>query len=128
ITHAYTEQLARPDRSLQWAMPQYGIGRTSCTRGNLAMTIPNERPNWLRRWQYLEFGKVRAYPLTQCHHLALVLKNRSLPLDCPAVRALALQALFQLGDLSRGEPTIMLWRQDETDTFEALFRELQVSL
>ncbi|CAM9964866.1 unnamed protein product, partial [Scytosiphon promiscuus] len=128
LADGYTEQLGGPDSRLQWAMSQYGIDKTSCERGNLAMATMDDRPEWLRRSQYVEFGKVRAYPLTQCHQLALVLKDRSLPLSRPAVRTLVQQALFQIGDVSMGRPTMMLWRQEEADSFAALFHELKIRI
>lgn len=128
VARELTEQLSESNRSLQWAMPQYGMGQTSPERGNLAIATQSDAPAWLNKRQYLAFGRVRAYPLIQCRQLMLVLKDRTLPLDHPAVRTLVSQALFQLGELSSSQPATLLWRHDQADTFAALFHELEVSL
>lgn len=128
VAREFTEQLPGSDRSLQWAMPQYGISKTSSERGNVAIATQSDAPTWLSKRQYLAFGRVRAYPLMQCRQLALALKDRILPLDRLAVRVLVAQALFQLGELSSSQPATLLWRHDQADTFSALFHELKVSL
>ena len=127
-TRAFTEQLSEEDRSLQWAMPQYGIGRTSPERGNLAIVSQSDAPNWLGKHQFLAFGGVRAYPLLQQRKLVLVLRDRSLPLGRPAVRTLVCQALYQIGELSTAPSITLLWRHDQDEVFTALFDELKVSM
>ncbi|CAM9708595.1 unnamed protein product, partial [Scytosiphon promiscuus] len=124
IALEFTEQLSGSDRSLQWAMPQYG-GQTSPDRGNLAIATQSDAPSWLSKRQYMAFAQVRAYPLVQYRQLALVLKDRTLPLDRPAVRTLVSQALFQLGELSSREPATLLWRHGQAETLAALFHELE---
>ncbi|CAM9858519.1 unnamed protein product [Ectocarpus sp. 6 AP-2014] len=127
ISEGYTEQLSEPDgESLQWALPQHGVGQTSRERGNIALATQGDTPEWLNKRQYLAFGGVRAYPLTQCRQLMLVLRNRTLPLDHPAVRTLVSQALFHVGDLSTSVPSTLLWRHDQADAFAALFDELKI--
>lgn len=123
---AFTEQLPEEDQSLQWAMPQYGIGKTSPERGNLAIVNQRDAPDWLGKRQFLAFGGVRAYPLAQQRKLVLVLQDRSLPLGRPAVRSLTCQALYQIGELSSAAPTTLLWRHDQEEVFAALADELQV--
>ncbi|CAM9681753.1 unnamed protein product, partial [Ectocarpus sp. 8 AP-2014] len=127
ISEGYTEQLWEPDRQrLQWALPQHGVGQTSPERGNVALATQGDAPDWLNKRQYLAFGGVRAYPLTQCRQLMLVLRDRTLPLDHPAVRTLVSQALFHVGDLSTSVPSTLVWRHDQADAFAALFDELKV--
>ncbi|CAN0036131.1 unnamed protein product, partial [Scytosiphon promiscuus] len=125
IAYEFTEQLSGSDRSLQWAMRQYGVGQASPVRGNMAIATQSDAPSWLSKRQYMAFAQVRAYPLGQYRQLALVLKDRTLPLDHPAVCTLVSQALFQLGDLSSREPATLLWRHDQADTLTALFHELK---
>ena len=131
---AFTEKLSDQDQSLQWAMPQYGIGQTSPERSNLAIVNQIDAPEWLGKRQFLAFGGVRAYPLAQQRKLVLMLRDRTLPLGRPAVRSLVCQALYQIGELSagvaslyRGLPAIqLLWRHDQEKVFAALVDELQV--
>ncbi|CAM9896127.1 unnamed protein product, partial [Ectocarpus fasciculatus] len=127
VVRGFTEQLLGQDQSLQWAMPQYGIGKTSPARGNMAIASQGDAVGFSKR-EYLAFGGLRAYPLQQLRKLALVLRDRSLPLDHPAVRTLMSQALFQIGELSSSPPATLLWRGDQEDMFSALFDELQVRI
>ena len=122
----HTERLM--ESSLQWAMPQRGFASTDCTRGNLAIATQGDAPTWLDKVAYITFGSLRAYPLLQLRKLAVALRERSLPLDQPDVRRLVCQALFHVGDISSEGPISLLWREDEMDTFSALFDELRVSL
>lgn len=126
VVRGFTEELLGQDQSLQWAMPQYGIGKTSPARGNISIASQGDAVGFSKR-EYLAFGGLRAYPLQQLRKLALVLRDRTLPLDHPAVRTLTSQALFQIGELSDSSPATLLWRNDQEDTFSALFDELQVS-
>ena len=125
-TRAFTEQLSGPDQSLQWAMPQHGVGKTSPERANLAIVNQSDAPDWLGKRQFLAFGGVRAYPFAQLRKMALVLRDRSLPLGRPAVRSLMSQALYQIGELSTALPTTLLWRHDQAEVVEAIVDELKV--
>ncbi|CAM9452387.1 unnamed protein product [Ectocarpus fasciculatus] len=127
VAQGYTEKLSESDgQHLQWALSQHGIGQTSPERGNVALANQGDAPKWLNKRQYLAFGGVRAYPLTQCRQLMLVLRDRTLPLNHPAVRTLVSQALFHVGDLSSSVPATLLWRHDQADEFSALFDELKI--
>lgn len=125
VVRGFTEQLLGQDQSLQWAMPQYGIGKTSPERGNMAIASQGDAIGFSKR-EYVAFGGLRAYPLQQLRKLALVLRDRSLPLDHRAVRTLMSQALFQIGELLSSPPATLLCRNEQEDMFSALFDELQV--
>ncbi|CAM9957051.1 unnamed protein product, partial [Ectocarpus sp. 4 AP-2014] len=127
VVRGFTEKLLGQDQSLQWAMPQYGIGKTSPERGNISIARQGDAVGFSKR-EYLAFGGLRAYPLQQLRKLALVLRDRSLPLDHPAIRTLMSQALFQIGELSDSCPATLLWRNDQEDMLSALFDELQVRI
>lgn len=59
----HTERLPAADEALQWALPLYDS--VPPCRGNQAIARQDERPQWLSKPAFLEFGVLRAYPLLQ---------------------------------------------------------------
>ncbi|PNH10973.1 hypothetical protein TSOC_002217 [Tetrabaena socialis] len=99
----FTEQLPSDAASLQWAMHvRATAAATPANRGNLGIAQQDARPGWLPRPGYLDFCRLRAFPLSQLRQLCGALHNRTLPLSHPAVQVMVRQLLYHIGVLARG--------------------------
>ncbi|KAL1498585.1 hypothetical protein AB1Y20_013900 [Prymnesium parvum] len=108
----FSELLPEQQRNMQWAMAQKGA-LSEASRGNVPEACQDIKPSWLAgKTEFFAFGAMRAYPNQQVRKLCIALRERSLPLDDPAVRKLLQQTLFQLGELSEGMQPEPMWRTD----------------
>ena len=77
--HHFTETLPAPfAESVQWLMPTY-CKYTPQSRSNFALAKQDQKPDWLRKPEYLSFGALRAYPNQQDRKICISLHDRSLP-------------------------------------------------
>ena len=84
---------------MQWAIEQHGR-ESAADRGNWPEAAQDASPGWLTgKRQYVAFAALRSYPVQQVRKICVALRERSLPLDHPAVHVLLKQALFHLGDV-----------------------------
>lgn len=107
----FTEKLAGEAKHLQWAMPQYGA-QVAANRSNLAISAQNSKPSWLSKPGFFDFGSLRAYPFQQLRKLCVALRERTLPLDNPAVQMLIRQTLYHIGDISQHSTPAFAWRAE----------------
>lgn len=116
LVHKFTESLNHDRKSvMQWAMLQHGAN-SEPFRGNVPEACQDISCSWLPgKTEFLSCGAMRAYPNQQVRKLCVALRERSLPLDEPAVRKLLQQTFYHLGELSDGEQPRPKWR---TDLFE----------
>eukprot|EP00198_Chlamydomonas_reinhardtii_P007687 XP_001697024.1 predicted protein [Chlamydomonas reinhardtii] len=138
IEEFFTERLPDSAAALQWAAHQ----RIS------AQATPPERSNWalagqdacpaelLSKAAFLQFGRMRAYPLQQLRNLCEVLRrqDQALPLTEPAVQVLLRQLLFHVGALTidsnistDGARPQLIWRtgwEQPGDVLDTLCSEL----
>lgn len=63
LVDAFTQSLPGAAAKLQWALPLYAD--VAADRGNLAIARQDEKPSWLSKPAFLEFGALRAFPLLQ---------------------------------------------------------------
>ncbi|GLC47557.1 hypothetical protein PLESTB_000000900 [Pleodorina starrii] len=132
----FTERLPPGCESLQWAMHvRASSAATPAERGNIGIAQQDTKPSWLSKPAFLDFTRLRSYPLGQLRRLAAALHDRTLPLAHPAVHSLVRQLLYHLGNLTDGgvqgadstTPPQLLWRTGwlaEGDVLEALHGEL----
>ena len=98
VARWYTETLPADRRAMQWAMgASYGV---PLLRGNEPIAFQQFRPAYLSKPEFLAFGALRAFPRQGFRKVCVALRERSLPLGDPAVRALLLQTLLHVGELS----------------------------
>eukprot|EP01035_Chromulina_nebulosa_P021325 gene21325-27629_t len=125
FVHTFTEKLPEDYQSMQWAMVQSGYD-TCPSRSNWPEAVQDEMVGG--KIEHMSFGGIRAFPNQQLRKLCVVLRERSLPLDKPAVHSLLRQTLFQLGDLSDDDiPQALWWRdcKEHRDGFATLSMELE---
>jgi len=123
----FTETLHCDRCAMQWAMVQNGT-RAQPSRGNIPEARQDSKPSWLSgKTEFFSYGTLRAYPHQQIRKLCVALRERSMPLEDPAVRKLLQQTFFHLGELSIStDVPHPVWRTD-VDKFggwEALRLEL----
>ena len=109
----FTEKLTdSAHRVMQWAMEQHGA-TSLASRGNVAEARQDIKPGWLAgKPELFCFGAMRAYPNQQIRKVCIALRERSIPLDNPAVRRLLQSSLYHLGELSGGTNPRPVWRTD----------------
>ena len=108
----FTETLTPTHRPMQWAMAQHGAAALA-SRGNVAEARQDIKPDWLAgKPELFSFGAMRAYPNQQIRKICIALRERSMPLDNPAVRRLLQSSLYHLGVLSDGVNPRPVWRTD----------------
>ena len=97
----FTEQLDSNSSAFQWAVPLFGsTSATSPDRGNLGIACQHLRPaERFSKPGWLDFTRLRAYPLRQLEQLACALHERTLPLADLAVATVLKSTLFHLGEL-----------------------------
>ncbi|GLC47559.1 hypothetical protein PLESTB_000001100 [Pleodorina starrii] len=132
----FTERLPPGCESLQWAMHvRASPAATPAERGNIGIAQQDTKPSWLSKPAFLDFTRLRSYPLGQLRRLAAALHDRTLPLAHPAVHTLVRQLLYQLGSMTDGgsqgaasnTSPQLLWRTGwlaEGDVLEVLHGEL----
>lgn len=81
------------------------------------MAMQDQRPSWLTKEEFLEFGGLRAYPLLQLRKMCMAIKFRTLPLGHTAVQVLLKQLLFHIGELVQDkstsrQSTALLWKTE----------------
>ncbi|KAG2441624.1 hypothetical protein HXX76_003244 [Chlamydomonas incerta] len=142
IEEYFTERLPGSAAALQWAAHQHGtVESTPLDRGNRALANQDASPTkLLSKSEFLQFGRMRAYPLQQLWNLCEVLRrqDQALPLTEPVVQLLLRQLLFHVGPISistGGSSTSttsspqpqLLWRtgwEQPGDVLDALCAEL----
>ncbi|KAG2441635.1 hypothetical protein HXX76_003254 [Chlamydomonas incerta] len=141
VEESFTERLPGSAAALQWAAHQHGtVESTPRDRGNRALANQDACPTeLLSKSEFLQFGRMRAYPLQQLRNLCEVLRrqDQALPLTEPAVQLLLRQLLFHVGpiSISTGGSTSttsspqpqLLWRtgwEQPGDVLDALCAEL----
>jgi hypothetical protein len=87
------------DESLQPFLDSPLYEQENKSRGNLGIARQNDRPNWLRKQEFLSFAAVRSYPHRQFRHVIQSLVTGNLPLDKQQVQTLLEHAVFHLGTL-----------------------------
>ena len=108
----FTETLKPPHHPMQWAMAQHGHASLA-SRGNVAEARQDVKPDWLAgKPELFTFGAMRAYPNQQIRKICIALRERSMPLDHPAVRRLLQSSLYHLGELSLDANPRPVWRTD----------------
>jgi hypothetical protein len=107
IIKNFTEPLPSKSGELDWALRM----EPSPKRGNIGLSSQHMIPNWLRKFGYLIFSCLRAFPYTQLRNLIICLKQRSLPIEQVEVQVLIKQLLFQVGPIS--SEGSLEWRGDE---------------
>jgi hypothetical protein len=109
---SFTETLKPTHRSMQWAVAQHGAASLA-SRGNVAEARQDIKPDWLAgKPELFSFGAMRAYPNQQIRKVCIALRERSMPLDNPAVRRLLQSSLYHLGVLSNDANPRPVWRTD----------------
>ena len=117
IVHTFTEKLPEHYQSMQWAMVQSGYD-TCPSRSNWPEAVQDEMVGG--KIEHMSFGGIRAFPNQQLRKLCVVLRERSLPLDKPAVHSLLRQTLFHLGELSDDNIPDVLWWRDRKGYLDGL--------
>ena len=112
ITSSFTESLPIQDKpKLQWSLIQNG--HADKLRGNKPITDQINKPKWLKKQEYLWFGKIRAYPHVQLRNILLAFLERSLPFGALSVHTLFRQAIYHVGKVSVIDNTINFdWKED----------------
>lgn len=129
VANYFTENLSESDFALQWAMPQLGFELTTKERGNMALAKQAERPDWLNKMAFLEFGSMRAYPRQQLRRLCTSLAERNLPFGHPSTQKLLLQSLFHLGELfAESRKQFLVWQGDTNHGILDVLRNELLSL
>jgi len=98
---------------LDFSLLQCGKQVSSSTRGNIPLAFPSIKPQSLRKVEFLDFTKLRAYPFQQVRRLCVALIDGSLPLRDASCHILLRQTLYHLGEFS--SESKLLWRRDITD-------------
>ncbi|KAG2455049.1 hypothetical protein HYH02_000874 [Chlamydomonas schloesseri] len=130
VEEFFTERLPASAAALQWALRQHrSATATPADRGNWALAKQEDcPPELLSKAPFLQFGRLRAYPLQQLRNLCDVLRQgQAVPLTEPAVQALLRQLLFHVGALTATGPPRLLGRtrwDQEGDVLAALCTEL----
>ncbi|KAG2451920.1 hypothetical protein HYH02_003695 [Chlamydomonas schloesseri] len=123
VEEYFTERLPGKAAALQWAARQHGTAAaTPLDRGNWALADQEScPPGLLSKSEFLQFGRMRAYPLQQLRNLCEVLRqqDQALPLTEPAVQLLLRQMLYHVGPItiptggsSNSTQPQLLWRTD----------------
>eukprot|EP00198_Chlamydomonas_reinhardtii_P008814 XP_001698151.1 predicted protein [Chlamydomonas reinhardtii] len=141
VEEFFTERLPGKAAALQWAAHQHTtVEATPRDRGNWALASQESCPTeLLSKSEFLQFGRMRSYPLQQLRNLCEVLRrqDQALPLTGPAVQLLLRQLLFHVGPIhisTAGSSSIassrqpqLLWRmgwEQPGDVLDALCTEL----
>ncbi|KAG2496538.1 hypothetical protein HYH03_005361 [Edaphochlamys debaryana] len=109
----YTAALPEHAKALQWAL--HTPESPPADRGNWALAWQDGRPSWLHKPAFLDFGRLRSFPLLQLPRLCAALHYRTLPLAQPAVHVLVRQLLHHVGSLTDDAPPQLLWRTGWAD-------------
>lgn len=110
----FTHTLPCELQSLQWAIASPGgDGGSDEKRGNLAYSKLREwYPDDFDRDSFIALGQLRAFPNQQIRKLCCALKDNSLPWHHASVKAVAKQALYQMGELADLSLPVPLWKTD----------------
>jgi hypothetical protein len=104
----FTARLPASEEKFSWCLQM--PTDISLERGNSAIALQCDRPDWLTKREFLAFGQLRSYPNLQLRKLCSALQDITLPLTHAAVQTLIRQSLYHVGPISEdGHP---MWKTD----------------
>ena len=100
------------DQNIQFTLIQLRED-TDSRRSNQPVANQKLKPSCFKKYQWLTFANLRAYPNQQLRKICSILNDRSLPLSEPIVHTLLRQTLYHLGEVEdRGGVVFPVWKTD----------------